>query len=251
MRSGCSASPSGSGGAGGTSIGRRRYRSSRSAGRSSMNRVDTVIDSPVIDGGTLDRHDHSRTHAREPGHRRALHLHRHRGHHRRRAAHLRPRAAPRRRGPDPARAPDPDRALRGRRRHDALPRRPAPRSSPAAGDVVEIAPGVVHGFANAGDDEARVRVEVRPALEMEEMFAEVVAMAEAGRMAPARHAAQPARPRPARPHLRRRRRTRRSSVAACSACCSRRWSRSRAAARRRSFPPRDARRARPRPRSTR
>ena len=51
-----------------------------------------------------------------------------------------------------------------------------------AGDVVEVAPGVIHSFANAGDDEARLRVEVRPALRMEEMFAEVVAMAEAGRM---------------------------------------------------------------------
>src|SRR3954454_4899618 len=50
------------------------------------------------------------------------------------------------------------------------------------GDVVEVAPGVVHGFANAGDDEARVRVEVRPALAMEQMLAEVVAMAHAGRM---------------------------------------------------------------------
>jgi len=50
------------------------------------------------------------------------------------------------------------------------------------GDVVEVAPGVAHSFANAGDEEARVRVEVRPALAMEEMLAEVVAMAEAGRM---------------------------------------------------------------------
>jgi quercetin dioxygenase-like cupin family protein len=50
------------------------------------------------------------------------------------------------------------------------------------GDVVEVAPGVVHSFANAGDEEARVRVEVRPALAMEEMLAEVVAMAEAGLM---------------------------------------------------------------------
>jgi quercetin dioxygenase-like cupin family protein len=50
------------------------------------------------------------------------------------------------------------------------------------GDVVEVAPGVMHSFANAGDDEARLRVEVRPALKMEEMFAEVVAMAKAGRM---------------------------------------------------------------------
>jgi len=51
-----------------------------------------------------------------------------------------------------------------------------------AGDVVEIAPGVMHGFANAGEEEARVFVEVRPALAMEEMFAEVVALAKAGRM---------------------------------------------------------------------
>jgi len=50
------------------------------------------------------------------------------------------------------------------------------------GDVVEVAPGVAHSFANAGHEEARVRVEVRPALAMEEMLAEVVAMARAGRM---------------------------------------------------------------------
>ncbi len=50
------------------------------------------------------------------------------------------------------------------------------------GDVVEVAPGVVHSFANVGSDEARVRVEVRPALAMEEMLAEVVAMAKAGRL---------------------------------------------------------------------
>ena len=50
------------------------------------------------------------------------------------------------------------------------------------GDVVEVAPGVRHGFANPGDGHARVRVEVRPALAMEDMFAEVVALAQAGRM---------------------------------------------------------------------
>ena len=50
------------------------------------------------------------------------------------------------------------------------------------GDVVEVAPGVAHSFANAGDDEAQLRVEVRPALAMEDMFAEVVGMAQAGRM---------------------------------------------------------------------
>jgi quercetin dioxygenase-like cupin family protein len=50
------------------------------------------------------------------------------------------------------------------------------------GEVVEVAPGVIHRFANAGDEEARVRVEVRPALEMESMLAEVVDMAHAGRL---------------------------------------------------------------------
>jgi quercetin dioxygenase-like cupin family protein len=50
------------------------------------------------------------------------------------------------------------------------------------GDIVAVAPGVMHSFANAGEDEARMRVEVRPALAMEEMFAEVVALAQAGRM---------------------------------------------------------------------
>ena len=52
------------------------------------------------------------------------------------------------------------------------------------GDVVEVKPGILHGFANVGEREARVAVEVRPALAMEEMFAEVVAMAEAGRIGP-------------------------------------------------------------------
>jgi quercetin dioxygenase-like cupin family protein len=50
------------------------------------------------------------------------------------------------------------------------------------GDVVEVQPGVVHAFANDGDEEARLRVEVRPALAMEEMFADVVELARAGRM---------------------------------------------------------------------
>jgi quercetin dioxygenase-like cupin family protein len=50
------------------------------------------------------------------------------------------------------------------------------------GEVVEVAPGVSHSFANAGEQEARLRVEVRPALAMEEMFADVIAMAQAGRM---------------------------------------------------------------------
>jgi quercetin dioxygenase-like cupin family protein len=50
------------------------------------------------------------------------------------------------------------------------------------GDVIEVAPGVLHGFANAGEEEARMRVEVRPALAMERMFADVIALARAGRM---------------------------------------------------------------------
>ena len=52
----------------------------------------------------------------------------------------------------------------------------------ASGGVVEIAPGVLHGFHNPGPGEARMRVEVRPALRMEELLREVVALAHAGRL---------------------------------------------------------------------
>jgi quercetin dioxygenase-like cupin family protein len=40
----------------------------------------------------------------------------------------------------------------------------------AAGDVVEVAPGVSHSFANAGAGEAHMRVEVSPALAMADML---------------------------------------------------------------------------------
>lgn len=50
------------------------------------------------------------------------------------------------------------------------------------GEVVEIAPGVLHGFANPGPGPARMRVDVSPALDMEQMLAEVVGLAEAGRL---------------------------------------------------------------------
>jgi quercetin dioxygenase-like cupin family protein len=52
----------------------------------------------------------------------------------------------------------------------------------SAGEVVEIAPGIVHGFSNPGPDRVRMRVDVSPALQMEEMLREVVALAEAGRL---------------------------------------------------------------------
>ena len=44
-----------------------------------------------------------------------------------------------------------------------------------AGDVVVVAPGSVHKFANAGDEPARVRVQVRPALKMEQLLTTTVA----------------------------------------------------------------------------
>ena len=48
------------------------------------------------------------------------------------------------------------------------------------GEVVEVPPGVIDAFRNDGEEEALVRVEVVPALRMEEMFGEVVALAHAG-----------------------------------------------------------------------
>jgi quercetin dioxygenase-like cupin family protein len=50
-----------------------------------------------------------------------------------------------------------------------------------AGDVVVVPPGVPHDFANAGDTDALVRVEVRPALKMERLFETAVALAAQGR----------------------------------------------------------------------
>jgi mannose-6-phosphate isomerase-like protein (cupin superfamily) len=49
------------------------------------------------------------------------------------------------------------------------------------GEVVVVPAGVPHDFANAGDGDALVRVEVRPALGMERMFESAVALAEQGR----------------------------------------------------------------------
>ncbi|MEP6952998.1 MAG: cupin domain-containing protein [Solirubrobacteraceae bacterium] len=50
------------------------------------------------------------------------------------------------------------------------------------GDLLLVEPGVTHAFANAGAEEALLRVEVRPALAMEEMFADVIALARGGRL---------------------------------------------------------------------
>jgi len=48
------------------------------------------------------------------------------------------------------------------------------------GDVVSVPAGAVHRFVNAGGGVARARVEVRPALAMEDLLETAVALAEAG-----------------------------------------------------------------------
>lgn len=50
-----------------------------------------------------------------------------------------------------------------------------------AGDKVVVPSGTVHRFQNAGREPARVRVEVQPALRMEELFEATVALAREGR----------------------------------------------------------------------
>jgi quercetin dioxygenase-like cupin family protein len=50
-----------------------------------------------------------------------------------------------------------------------------------AGDVVVVPAGSVHKFANAGDEPAHVRVEVRPALKMEQLFETTATLAHEGR----------------------------------------------------------------------
>ena len=49
------------------------------------------------------------------------------------------------------------------------------------GEVVVVPPGMPHDFANAGDETALVRVDIRPALRMEQLFETAVALAEQGR----------------------------------------------------------------------
>jgi quercetin dioxygenase-like cupin family protein len=47
------------------------------------------------------------------------------------------------------------------------------------GDTVRVPPGTVHHFANAGTRPARVAVQTRPALDMQELLATAAAMAQA------------------------------------------------------------------------
>jgi mannose-6-phosphate isomerase-like protein (cupin superfamily) len=49
------------------------------------------------------------------------------------------------------------------------------------GDVVTVPAGVSHKFENGGDEMAHMRVQVRPALQMERLFETAVALAEEGR----------------------------------------------------------------------
>jgi quercetin dioxygenase-like cupin family protein len=49
------------------------------------------------------------------------------------------------------------------------------------GDVVVVPARLPHDFANRGDETALVRVDIRPALKMEQLFETAVALAEEGR----------------------------------------------------------------------
>lgn len=50
-----------------------------------------------------------------------------------------------------------------------------------AGETVVVPAGAVHKFENCGDEPVHARVEVRPALKMEELFETTVALAKEGR----------------------------------------------------------------------
>jgi quercetin dioxygenase-like cupin family protein len=52
------------------------------------------------------------------------------------------------------------------------------------GTVIVVRPGMPHDFANAGEEDALVRVEVRPALKMEQLFDTAVSLAAEGRTLP-------------------------------------------------------------------
>jgi len=51
-----------------------------------------------------------------------------------------------------------------------------------AGDILVVPPGLRHGFRNAGDEELRVLVEVRPSLRMEDLFEAMFALGRAGQV---------------------------------------------------------------------
>ena len=51
-----------------------------------------------------------------------------------------------------------------------------------AGERLVVPPHTAHNFANAGDDELRLRIELRPALRMERTFESIFALARAGRV---------------------------------------------------------------------
>jgi hypothetical protein len=48
--------------------------------------------------------------------------------------------------------------------------------------VVVVEPGKIHKFENVGDEGAAMRVQVRPALQMERLFETAVALAEDGKV---------------------------------------------------------------------
>ena len=50
-----------------------------------------------------------------------------------------------------------------------------------AGTAIVVPPGTPHNFANAGTGAALVRVEIRPALDMEQLFETAVGLADEGR----------------------------------------------------------------------
>jgi quercetin dioxygenase-like cupin family protein len=49
------------------------------------------------------------------------------------------------------------------------------------GETVVVPAGKIHNFANAGDEPSQCRVEIRPALKMEELFETTVRLAKEGR----------------------------------------------------------------------
>ena len=132
----------------------------------------------------IDRRSHHgirRTDIGEPRQRRTDHVPPDRGGDGRRAHRDRPRASAGR--PRPGRAAD-HRSSRSASKIVAGTMRFRMRRKRVVagpGEVVVVPPGVPHDFANVGDEPALVRVDIRPALKMEQLFETAVALAEQGR----------------------------------------------------------------------
>ncbi|MGZ6696342.1 MAG: cupin domain-containing protein [Solirubrobacteraceae bacterium] len=141
---------------------------------------DTGSTAVPTDTGARIPHGVRRSEHHQPRQRRALHVPAHRRRHRRRAARVPARAHAH--GAVPGAHVHPEQTETFHVVEGTMAFRLGLRRVVAGpGETVTVPTGKVHRFSTAGDETAVVRVEVRPALDMERLFETTVALAREGR----------------------------------------------------------------------